>query len=82
MLKSLEFIFYSEKCVHARPPHLCGLGPGLPPSSPLWCDLGLWSRTVVAIKLRRTSAVAALIGMGKRLADGTIVQARETTETG
>ena len=26
------------------------------PVAPLWCDLGSWSRTVVVIKLRRTSA--------------------------
>ena len=26
------------------------------PVVPLWCDLGLWSRTVVIIKLLRTSA--------------------------
>ena len=26
------------------------------PVAPLWCDLGLWSRTVVVVKLRRTSA--------------------------
>ena len=30
------------------------------PVAPLWCDLGLWSRTVVAIKLRRTSAFCCL----------------------
>ena len=27
--------------------------------APLWCDLGLWSRTVVTIKLRRTVTFAA-----------------------
>ena len=29
------------------------------PAAPLWCDLGLWSRTVVVIKLRRTSALSS-----------------------
>ena len=28
------------------------------PVAPLWCDLGLWSQTVVVIKLRRTSALS------------------------
>ena len=34
--------------------------------APLWCDLGCYSRTVVVIKLRRTSAFTKLITISKK----------------
>ena len=36
--------------------------------APLWCDMGLWSRTVVVIKLRRTS----VLKLERRRAAGSI----------